>query len=198
MRKGNTKSCGCLNLEMISKRELIDLTGMRFGKLVVVSRAEDQQHTASRSVMWNCHCDCGNDTIVNGNSLRRGLSTSCGCYRSEWTINKFSIDISGQRFGRLVAIYSDVFPTGKDRTVRKWFCKCDCGATTWVATHSLLSGYTKSCGCLMSLGEELVSNELSSLNVQFSRQYYFRDLVGKNGGYLYFDFALFDHDKLIA
>lgn len=57
----------------------IDITGQRFGRLVVVSRAENVGHMSR----WNCVCDCGNKTIVYSNNLRRGYTQSCGCFRHE-------------------------------------------------------------------------------------------------------------------
>lgn len=59
---------------------LIDLTGKRFGKLVVINRASN---TAYKHVRWHVHCDCGNDKIVSGKNLKHGDSTSCGCYARE-------------------------------------------------------------------------------------------------------------------
>lgn len=72
---------------------LIDLTGKRFGKLVVVSRAEN----IGREVAWNCKCDCGNETIVRGNCLRRGSTKSCGCGRSYKIEKGAPIDIHAYR-----------------------------------------------------------------------------------------------------
>lgn len=53
----------------------IDLTGQRFGKLVVLERAENG---AGRIARWRCRCDCGRETVVYGTSLRRGITRSCG------------------------------------------------------------------------------------------------------------------------
>lgn len=58
-------------------------------------------------------------------------------------------DISGQRFGMLVAQKPIITRTLK-RTRIKWECKCDCGNTTVVTGSNLISGHTKSCGCLNS------------------------------------------------
>lgn len=57
----------------------IELTGQRFGRLVVVSDS-GERYTRSGLVKWNCACDCGATVIVNGQSLRRGRTTSCGCF----------------------------------------------------------------------------------------------------------------------
>ena len=54
------------------------------------------------------------------------------------------IDLTGQRFGRLVAIKA----VGKDKGKHiLWECRCDCGKTTNVSTTKLTLGRTKSCGC---------------------------------------------------
>lgn len=63
-------------------RRVIDLTGRRFGRLVVIGRADppvDNQGAAR----WHCRCDCGNEKDVRGSDLRRGRTTSCGCLQKE-------------------------------------------------------------------------------------------------------------------
>lgn len=59
--------------------KLIDLTGKRFGRLVVLSRAE----TKRGQTFWNCKCDCGNIVSVNAYSLKIGETKSCGCLQKE-------------------------------------------------------------------------------------------------------------------
>lgn len=59
------------------------------------------------------------------------------------------VDMSGERYGRLTVIERGEPVVGKDgRTRTRWVCKCDCGNTTLVLRENLLSGITKSCGCL--------------------------------------------------
>lgn len=61
-----------------------NLVGMRFGRLVVESRAEDKvQKSGYREVMWSCICDCGNSKVVRGKSLTSGVTSSCGCLAKE-------------------------------------------------------------------------------------------------------------------
>lgn len=55
------------------------------------------------------------------------------------------IDITGKRFGKLVAISPS--KERKDSFVM-WVCQCDCGNKTIVRSRSLINGDTKSCGCL--------------------------------------------------
>lgn len=57
-----------------------DLTGLRFGRLTVLNRADDKVRPNGKRVpAWNCACDCGNLRIAEGSYLRRGTAESCGC-----------------------------------------------------------------------------------------------------------------------
>lgn len=59
---------------------LIDLTGQRFGRLVVLGRAGSDNAGHPK---WLCRCDCGNTVIARGAYLRGGNTQSCGCYGHE-------------------------------------------------------------------------------------------------------------------
>lgn len=60
-------------------------------------------------------------------------------------MGNYFLDLTGQRFGKLVAI--ECVGSNKHK-VRLWKCKCDCGNETIVISQSLKLGNTKSCGCL--------------------------------------------------
>lgn len=62
-----------------------DLTGMTFGRLTVLKRVENSKNGHARFL---CRCDCGNETIVSGDDLKRGHSQSCGCLNREKISNK--------------------------------------------------------------------------------------------------------------
>lgn len=65
---------------------LIDLTGRRFGRLVVIERDGTYYSPTFRAFpLWRCRCDCGTECIVLGNSLRQGTTKSCGCLRADIT-----------------------------------------------------------------------------------------------------------------
>lgn len=78
LRKGETKSCGCLHKDSCHNLR-INLLGKKFGRLTVIEKAEDKG-VVSR---WLCLCECGKEVVVSTNSLRTGHSTSCGCKREE-------------------------------------------------------------------------------------------------------------------
>lgn len=81
LRKGRTRSCGCLKKESDrSSKNVIDITGQKFGHLTVLERVESDKYGHTR---WKCRCDCPEHTelIVFGDNLRRNHTTSCGCDR---------------------------------------------------------------------------------------------------------------------
>lgn len=112
-----------------------DLTGQRFGKLVVVSLEGRNKYGRA---MWLCKCDCGNTTVASSNNLLRGCVKSCGCL-SHSTVN------IGDKFSRLTVIGDGEKDHRGRKTIR---CQCDCGNIVDVLPNCLVSGNTKSCGCL--------------------------------------------------
>lgn len=124
--------------------QIVDVTGQRFGRLV----AEKRVPIAGRSY-WECRCDCGSMHSVYIGALKSGRTNSCGCLRSEKGLKPYT-DLTGRRFGKLIALRRDVQnktpATPNPRIV--WWCKCDCGGEVGVKTTNLVSGNTRSCGCL--------------------------------------------------
>lgn len=59
----------------------IDMTGQRFGRLLVLRRSP-RKHAIKQAV-WECQCDCGTVVDVPGGSLRTGRQT-CGCSRGPY------------------------------------------------------------------------------------------------------------------
>lgn len=116
-----------------------DLTGFRSHYLIVLSEAP-REHFKNRR--WLCRCDCGSTTVVFHSNLVGGHTKSCGCAS---TLMAPRMDLTGQRFGRLVAL-SEASKTHPKS--RRWFCQCDCGVRCSVQQGNLLNNHTRSCGCL--------------------------------------------------
>ena len=87
LRNGETKSCGCLKKEVLIQRNIEkggDLTGQRFGKLVVLNFFDWKvRNNGKRVRIWECQCDCGNICYVQHQYLNFGDTNSCGCSHSK-------------------------------------------------------------------------------------------------------------------
>ena len=82
--------------------KLVDLTGQRFGRLVVLRRAEN----IGRQTAWLCKCDCGNEKTVPMWNLRSGQTISCGCYADEVRVaNGKAGQTHGLSYSRLYTIW---------------------------------------------------------------------------------------------
>lgn len=64
----------------------IDLTGQRFGKLVVTGVRLPPEPGKKKQWKWECVCDCGNKTRASGSHLMHGDVQSCGCASSRKTV----------------------------------------------------------------------------------------------------------------
>ena len=190
LKTGHTKSCGCYRDEVRpenSKKTLIDLTGKRFGRLVVLNREANK----GIQPMWRCICDCGNETIVEGANLRDGTTRSCGCYMRDRSREVNLIDITGNKYNYLTVI-SRADNIGKEPA---WNCLCECGNMTIVTGSNLKSENIISCGCAnRSKGEMRIAEYLKSHNINFEEQKRFTNCVDRD--MLPFDFYLPDNNIL--
>jgi len=124
-----------------------DLTGQRFGRLVVMSPAPPYK---GKYAQWRCICDCGNEKITITASLKNGRTKSCGCLSREHMSElgkkniKYGDNLVGKRFGRLV-VELQVSEFGGGHT--RWQCRCDCGKESTVTGSNLIRGKILSCGC---------------------------------------------------
>lgn len=124
----------------------LDLTGKRFGSLIVLDRTGQSQ---GGYPLWRCRCDCGNEVIVASRRLRRGTVTSCGCTpKPAAHRGPKAEDLTGRRFGSLIALRQLESRGGRTR----WLCQCDCGKLHAAAAHELKTGKVTSCGCRRKIG----------------------------------------------
>lgn len=133
-----------------------DLSGLRFGRWFVLEVYEVRKTPFGKGVAWwLCRCDCRTERWVRSNSLVQEESLSCGCAqkKSVWEVivppkrPKFR-DLTGQRFGRLIALSFERCRTKQGASYYLWSCICDCGDKAKVRGPSLVTGMTRSCGCL--------------------------------------------------
>lgn len=123
--------------------KIVDLTGQRFGKLLVLEKTDKRDKR--NNFLYKCQCDCGGITYLNCNVLKRGNTKSCGCGKFATRGAEYnSKDYTGTRFGKLVAIER---LRRYKHNVTYYKCKCDCGNIAFIMSGSLVAGTTKSCGC---------------------------------------------------
>lgn len=179
-----------------------DLTGMRFGKLVVIGI--DEERTKNGKVYWLCRCDCGKITSVQSTALTRKVNgtKSCGCARnSKEAVEKAKItresypqDITGLKFGRLTVVRKTNIKSKRtsDNGAYLWECLCDCGNVCYYSRYALITpNGVKSCGCLYEdtryeIGKRYCTYDLE--NYDFGIGYC------ANGTYFFFDKE--DYDKI--
>lgn len=107
--------------EKIDMSKLIDLTGKRFGKMTVKSYVGEKK--------WLCICDCGRETTVFGDNLRKGHTTSCGCARGTGIIGRVVGDLT---------VMEHLFDN-------KYRCKCKCGNECKRTYESIVQSRTMCC-----------------------------------------------------
>lgn len=113
--------------------------GSQIGRLTV---AEPTDQRKSGYTIWKCRCSCGREILFDTRCLQRETVTHCGCQSGTKPGQR---DITGMRFGKLVAVEPTDQRTFGTVVCR---CRCDCGGEILTSLHQLCSGYCKSCGCL--------------------------------------------------
>lgn len=83
LRRGDTPSCGCITREN-RRKQLKDLSGQRFGHLLVLNYIG----TINGNSKYKVRCDCGKEYEVFANNLIQGCTTSCGCVKESHGENK--------------------------------------------------------------------------------------------------------------
>ena len=126
----------------------IDITGQKFGRLMALNL--DCSEPKKKERRWICVCECGQKKSINQHKLTRGNTKSCGCL-----IQKKNI--LGEMFGKLLAIRPE--ETSISSRKPKWICRCECGKIKTVSRSNLVSGHTKSCGCLFGNYDEKISEK---------------------------------------
>lgn len=151
--------------------KLIDLTGQRFDKLIVIEKAPSR----AKHTYWRCKCDCGNECEVSSEFLKKtNLPRDCGCSKKKNILlkekEKRLNHLVGQRFGKLMVIEST---NKRINGSIVWKCKCDCGNYKEIPTHALTSGHTQSCGCLIREvhGKDLTNQKFGKLTALYPCDY---------------------------
>ena len=69
--------------------DIIDLTGQRFGRLVVIRKTYKPESSTQTGAYWLCQCDCGTQKKGSSRNLKWGSTKSCGCLRADRNRERF-------------------------------------------------------------------------------------------------------------
>lgn len=186
----------------------IDMTGWKMwehdipnSKIEVLSF---ERKDLTQGNMWKCRCQCGNIFIVSGYAVRKGRTKSCGCIGREKTKQrniKNIKNIIGYKSNNLLVLEDLGLRKQESRDRQERWVKCQCllcNNIFEVRWNNIKTGVQKSCGCLNSYGEQVITNILNNNKINYKKQYTFSDLIGERGNKLRFDFGILDeHNNLI-
>lgn len=160
-----------------------NLKGQTINGIFVKERDFSKPQGTGKSRYWICVCPvCKQDFSVRSNHLLGAKSIKM-CAQCNSTKIK---DLTNKKFGFLTV--DKMIQTEKyKRTLCS--CHCICGTSNFIVqANHLLAGEIKSCGCLISNGEEKISQLLIENHIKFEKQKIFNDC--KDINYLRFDFYL--------
>ena len=183
LKSGGSQSCGCLRKQNAKEALAYDLVGRVFGELRVIRKADKQDRNGG--LWWLCECSCGNLYEAPATLLVTGKRVHCGGKAHE---KKYAfVDISGQRFHRLVALAPTKERDPKGSVI--WRCRCDCGNEVNVPYNCLVYSDTKSCGCQKKehdkkLGSFLTRVDGTSIDLLKSSKIPTNNTTGVKGVYL--------------
>lgn len=170
------------------------MTNFEFQNWKVLERATQQ---TSSNIRWTCQCqECKRIKDFCGSEIRLGRTGVCNHpdYSKHPSPKKDGaiIDETGKQYGLLTVI--DFSHTEKSHAY--WLCQCKCGNQIVVRGNHLRTNRVHSCGCLRSYQEMQIAQILKDNNIDFVREYTFKDLQDR--GKLRFDFAIFDNNILLG
>lgn len=124
-----------------NKEKRLDLKGKTFNFLTGIKFDKIEGKTS----YWLFKCKCGNIKSIRASSVKTGLTKSCGCLTSRRK------DLVGKTFYNFTFLED----TGKTKLLGKgkakraiWKVRCSCGTIKEVVARHVISGNTKSCGCI--------------------------------------------------
>lgn len=151
----------------------VDRIGERYGSLVIT---EMLYRYRNGQTYVKCRCDCGKELTRQVGNLRRNNYPSCGCMVKEIMQKTMKSDIVGKTFGKLTVI--QMIPTENYKT--KVRCKCECGNEVIIQRTHLVSGHTKSCGCILN---NYVSRDFTGYISDYGVEIVSKDRFDKKSGW---------------
>ena len=192
---GKRKSCG----HLVGQSRTLDLTGRTFFDLTVLYKVKNKGSERSKSgnivgkTFWHCKCSCGVECDVQTTDLTSGRRKDCGHSHTAYLHETRTKNIVGETHGYLEVL--EMLPSIKVKNRQRAMCRCKCllcGNIIDIQKDYIISGDTKSCGCLKSVGEQQILSYLLEHNIPYKTQYHFDDLRTDKNGICLFDFGILD------
>ena len=135
--------------EKLKKDEIFSHIGEIYGDYLIT----DAKFGVPNKLIGKCQV-CGSEKEISYPQFRSGQTTDFKCHNHYVQPIKYDESYIGKKFGRLTVIGV------KDKCIRKFKCRCDCGNVVFVRPIDLENGSTKSCGCLKKeISDNAVSND---------------------------------------
>jgi hypothetical protein len=176
----------------MQKYSKLHYVGLRSGKLLVTEFCS----IGKNGQIVLCECDCGNGYTCDAKSLVNGSRKCCGCTKptkipkqqiTNTAIDKATakyitrpkrselLDCIGKRYGQLTAVKM-IGTKGRHKIIS---CLCDCGKELELRASSLVTGRSKSCGCVASYRANQIDAFLKNSGYQYQREIKFDDCRDK-------------------
>lgn len=191
IKTGRLVDCGCGHQDRMRAAVLAKhshLIGQKINGWTVLEIIPPNEDMVTRAL---CRCQCGTVKEVRLTYLVNGRSKDCGCGRKVMLRKIKTRNLVGRRFGKLTAI--ELLDASDKFGRRMYRCLCDCGTDTIVASISLTSGHTNSCGCLNSYYNMYIHKYLEKRGINHQTEYG----VQIDGRRYRFDFYLPDYNLCI-
>lgn len=161
---------------------LIDLTGKKFENLTVLYRGEDIiQDGKRRRVRWHCLCNCGKEFDVISDNLKRRPNMTCNECAKKIRGESQRKNFVGNKYGKLTIL--EILPSSGATKVK---CMCDCGNEYIGCQADIVSGHTKSCGCLHKEVISKTNTKYWTGNIsEYGIEFLYQDCMNDNGQWLW-------------
>ena len=157
-------------------------TKIQPGQVYSANKVIERDLTKERQY-WITEClYCGKRRSVRSDNMHQPCK-SCAAKLRPHTIHD---DLTGREFGywKVLGKFSSEY--------NMWRCECqNCGTIKDVFRGSLMNGDSKSCGCIRSWGEHQISYLLREYDIEFDKEYSFKDLWTDKGAHPRFDFCIY-------
>lgn len=154
---------------------MVAILGETFGELTVI-----EEFSPTNKKKCVCRCSCGKVVEKSRGDIKSGNTKSCGCLKKRLAQERYTKDLLGQRYGKLVVVelIRDYEKATTDGSY--WRCVCDCGNETVVHRANLKGGKVQSCGCRKQEIKRQMTKTL--VNEQFGEWTVVQDFVSKEDG----------------